>query len=480
VKARGVTTPREAVRKPVAHGDDVDTLDFAPQASGRPTSLVAPTLTLLCHPDLAMVGAQAVLAFDRGVAQVSRLFPLFGVPASGEHRPIGDPHVSRRPLVLVRAGDALVLRPSGGPAGHHVGGAELVDSATVPWDDIQRGVVLRFGRHVAALLHAHPAVELGARHPALIGNSHLMTELRDRIARVARYDVPVLLQGESGVGKELIARALHDASPRAGRPFVAVNTGAIQSSLATWALFGHVKGSFTGATGDHDGFFARADGGTIFLDEIGELSSDQQSLLLRVLESGEIQRVGDRRSRTVDVRVIAATDRLDLESRLRAPLTQRLAGYRLQVPPLRERLDDLGVLLHHFLARELTRAGQRRPRRPAGRAGRGVRPPRRPPVRGQRARTDQRRTGPRHRRDRPPSPRGGGERSQRARPARGRAGGPTRRDRRPPAGADRRRRPPGCARPQRLADGRGGARPRHRAQLDLPAGRRLRADPQGR
>ncbi len=305
-----------------------------------------------------MIGAQAVLSFHLSYAAVSRLEPLFALVGRGDREPLGDPHVSRRAVSLVRFGDALEIRPPEGGVACHIDGEPLVSPRHVAIDALACGVVVRLGRHVALLLHGHPALDLSTRYPLLMGHSHLMAELRDRVLKVARHPVPVLLQGESGVGKELIAQALHEASPWSSGPFVAVNTGAIQASLANSELFGHVKGSFTGATADHDGFFARADGGTIFLDEIGELGADAQALLLRVLESGEIQRVGDRRVRRVQVRVVAATDRQDLETRLRVPLVQRLSRYRLQVPPLRERFEDLGLLLYHFLRIEFARSRQ--------------------------------------------------------------------------------------------------------------------------
>ena len=357
-------TPEERFSYPALHlappSEDVDTLDFKPTTGVRPM-IVAPTLTILSHPDAELVGAQAVLTFQRSCATVCRLEPQFSLAGRIDREPLGDPHVSRRAISLVRFGDALEIRPPEGGLSCHVDGELLIAPLSIKFDALQRGVVVRLGRHVALLLHANPAVDLGTKHPLLVGNSHLMTDLRDRIAKVARHAVPVLLQGESGVGKELIAQALHDASPWAKGPFIAVNTGAIQASLASSELFGHVKGSFTGATADHDGFFARADGGTIFLDEIGELGPDVQALLLRVLETGEVQRVGDRRVRRVQVRVVAATDRQDLEARLRVPLVQRLSGYRLQVPALRERFEDLGLLLYHFLKLEFGRMRQRFP-----------------------------------------------------------------------------------------------------------------------
>src|SRR5262249_34932398 len=156
-----------------------------------------------------------------------------------------------------------------------------------------------------------------------------------------------------GTGKELVARAIHESGRRRGAVCLSVNMGAIPPSLATSELFGAVRGAYTGAVRDHLGYFQRAHGGTLFLDEIGETPPEVQVMLLRVLEPGEVQRVGSPQTQKVDVRLIAATD-ADLEralheGRFRAPLLHRLSGYEIYIPPLRERRDDFGRLLFHFL-----------------------------------------------------------------------------------------------------------------------------------
>ncbi len=354
-----------------AAADDVDTLDFKP-TTGVLAMASTPCLTVLCHPDEDFLGAQAILALGRGQALLSRLEPLFQIAVGGEALPLGDPHVSRRPLSIEHQGDKLIFRAPEGAVTCHVAGAPLVTSLQVPVAALERGVTVRLGRHVALLLHVRPVIELARRRETLVGQSVAVADLRADVRKVAAHPVHVLVQGESGVGKELVARALHEASPQHRGPFVAVNTGAIAPSLANSELFGHVRGAFTGAVGDHDGFFARADGGTLFLDEIGELGADVQALLLRVLELGEVQRLGDRKPRHVKVRVVAATDRPDLEERLRIPVLQRLSGYRIRVPALRERFEDLGLLLYHALHNEFGRTGQvfppdlrRRSREPA-------------------------------------------------------------------------------------------------------------------
>jgi len=182
-------------------------------------------------------------------------------------------------------------------------------------------------------------------------------------AKAARARVPVLVEGESGVGKEVVAQAIHAASPRAKRPLVVVNCGAIPSNLVESELFGHERGAFTGAFDRHVGRFQVADGGTLFLDEIGELPFDTQVKLLRVLQSGEIQPIGSRSARTVDVRVIAATNRTLIDEvaqgRFREDLYYRLAVVQLTIPPLRDRTADVPALARHLLARIARQPGMR-------------------------------------------------------------------------------------------------------------------------
>jgi len=182
-----------------------------------------------------------------------------------------------------------------------------------------------------------------------------MIEVYKEIALVAPSRSIVLITGESGVGKELVARALHRNSPRSAGPFVAVNCGAITETLLESELFGHVKGSFTGAVSDKQGLFEEANGGTIFLDEIGETSPGVQVKLLRVLQESEIRRVGGSRPVRVDVRVLAATNRdLEIEvkeGRFREDLYYRLSVVALRVPPLRDRSEDLPLLAAHALRR---------------------------------------------------------------------------------------------------------------------------------
>jgi transcriptional regulator with PAS, ATPase and Fis domain len=188
----------------------------------------------------------------------------------------------------------------------------------------------------------------------LIGQSQAISDLQDQIAHIARSDAKVLVTGESGVGKELVAHEIHDQSQRAVRPFVAVNCAGLPDTLLESELFGHVKGSFTGAYRDKPGKLEAAHGGTVFLDEVGEMTVRMQGLLLRFLETGELQKVGeDRSGGVVDVRVISATNRsirdLVAQGRFREDLYYRLNVIQLVVLPLRDRKDDIPGMVEHFL-----------------------------------------------------------------------------------------------------------------------------------
>ena len=197
----------------------------------------------------------------------------------------------------------------------------------------------------------------------MVGNSPALLALLRKVERVADTDATVLIYGETGSGKELIARALHNSGPRKQRPLVKVNCGAVPASLLESELFGHVKGAFTGAIDRRVGRFELADGGTLFLDEIGELPLDTQVKLLRVLQEQEFEPVGSSKTMRVDVRIIAATNRDLAEEvragRFRSDLFFRLNVVPLTVPPLRERPADIPLLVAYFLSRFAKKFGRR-------------------------------------------------------------------------------------------------------------------------
>jgi two-component system response regulator HydG len=244
------------------------------------------------------------------------------------------------------------------------------DYLTKPFDDVE--LVVRSVAKAAerkSLFDRNRQLEtqlrerVGAAADGLVGNSGPIREVTRMIEAVAYSAATVLITGESGTGKELVARALHARSPRKGHPFVALNCGALTETLLESELFGHVKGSFTGAQRDQKGLFDAADGGTIFLDEIGDIPPATQVRLLRVLQEGEFKRVGATDAIRVDVRVIAATHRdlpkLVKSGRFREDLFYRLNVINLQLPPLRDRVEDVPLLAHHFLRRYTERLGKK-------------------------------------------------------------------------------------------------------------------------
>jgi transcriptional regulator with PAS, ATPase and Fis domain len=189
----------------------------------------------------------------------------------------------------------------------------------------------------------------------LVGCSNAITALDDELRQAAQSDAKILVTGESGVGKEVVARLIHQHSPRRAKPFMAMNCAGVPDSLLESELFGHVRGSFTGAYRDKPGLLEQAHGGTVFMDEVGEMSLRMQALLLRFLEDGDIYRVGsERRTSTVNVRVVAATNRVlterMAEGLFREDLYYRLNVIHLVIPPLRERPEDIAPLFHYFMA----------------------------------------------------------------------------------------------------------------------------------
>jgi DNA-binding NtrC family response regulator len=229
----------------------------------------------------------------------------------------------------------------------HARALGAVDFVAKPCEPKELEALLLRARNFGAAERQAAATDRG-----IVGASFPITKLKQQIGQYAGSPFPVLIEGESGSGKELVARALHDGSPRASRPYLALNCAAISPTLVEPTLFGYSKGAFTGANAARAGYFEDAKDGTLFLDEIGELPLELQSKLLRVLENGEFQRVGETQGRTSTARVIAATNR-DLRQEIRAgrfrvDLYHRLSVFTVQVPPLRELGEDRSQLLRHF------------------------------------------------------------------------------------------------------------------------------------
>jgi DNA-binding NtrC family response regulator len=279
---------------------------------------------------------------------------------------VHDPAVSRYHLELARTPAGVEVVDLGSRNGTWVGGVR-VQRAIVP-----AGTQLKIGDTTLAVEDAGSAV---APPPAevprtadLVGDSDAIREVARLVHKLARVDSSVLIQGETGTGKEVVARAIHEASPRRDKELVIVDCGSMPASLIASILFGHEKGAFTGADQRRAGAFERADGGTVLLDEIGELPLDVQPALLGVLERRAFTRVGGSQSVSVDVRVLAATHR-DLRAevnagRFRADLYYRLAVAKVLLPPLRERPEDIEPLVAHFVQR-LTGVAELGPLAPA-------------------------------------------------------------------------------------------------------------------
>jgi transcriptional regulator with GAF, ATPase, and Fis domain len=306
-----------------------------------------------------------------GARSVDAKLVVVGGPDEGHEVPLGvvtevgtdpsceltltDSSVSRKHAQFTQQHGAIRVKDLGSRNGTLLGGARIVEA------DLPLGSVLTLGRTQVAV---HPRWRVREVPPStakefgrLFGESLAMREVFAMLERVAATDVTVLVEGESGTGKELVAQSIHSASARAGQPYVVFDCGAVPAELAESELFGHKKGAFSGAVADRPGAFQRANGGTICLDEIGELPLDLQPKLLRVLEAGQIKPVGEDTHRAVDVRVIAATNR-DLfaearKGRFRSDLLYRLEVVRIRLPPLRQRPEDVPGLVALLLEGKL-------------------------------------------------------------------------------------------------------------------------------
>jgi two-component system nitrogen regulation response regulator GlnG len=305
-------------------------------------------LTLIFHPCTARIGERAVI--DRQKTNdwtLGRLGPLFSRGEGAQQMPLEDRHVSRRALEFSWSGDSLAVARPDDSSRCRVSGRELQDDVILDREQLRSGVPLMLSHTVVLLLRLMDGVPLAVApdNLGMCGNSAYMHSLRQQVTQAAANDVDVLIRGETGTGKELVARALHDVGPRSDGPLVSVNMAAIPAELAAAALFGAARGAFTGSDRATTGYFRDAQGGSLFLDEVGDTPAEVQPQLLRALQQREVQSVGGRMY-SVDVRVISATDAV-LEGQgcdFKAALRHRLGAAEIPLLPLREHPEDIGEL----------------------------------------------------------------------------------------------------------------------------------------
>ena len=314
-------------------------------------------LTIVFHPDTSRIGETAVLPnLGAGEAPLilGRRSPAFERGGELVTGSLDEPHVSRQALGLSAHGEGVLLRRLPASSRCRVAGRELDGEIALTEAQLQLGVPLLLGHAVVLLLRFTQLGKTDKTRPVrdhgMIGSSRYMANLREHIEQVAASDLDVLIRGETGTGKELVAAAIHRASLRASGPMVSVNMTAIPQGLAAASLFGSARGAFTGAHKASDGYFTQAEGGSLFLDEIGDTPPDLQPQLLRALQQREIQLVGGP-VRRADVRIISATD-ADIEAEgcgFRVALKHRLGGCEIHLAPLREHPEDIGELTMHYL-----------------------------------------------------------------------------------------------------------------------------------
>lgn len=287
---------------------------------------------------------------DRGESLLVGQSPIILGSGSASDVRLSDPTISRRHLSVCSSQSGVMVRDLGSTNGSFVGGARFQEVLLGFGSEIQIGQTLL--KYLPDEEHVDVAPAASERFGDMLGRDPKMRQVFGLLEDVAASEATVLLEGETGTGKELLAEEIHRHSGRSGKPFVVFDCAAQPKDLIESALFGHVRGAFTGAVADRKGAFVEADGGTLFLDEIGELALDMQPSLLRALDKRTVRPVGGSAQRTVSVRVVAATNR-DLRAematkRFREDLYYRLAVVRIAVPPLRERPADVALLAQHF------------------------------------------------------------------------------------------------------------------------------------
>lgn len=319
-------------------------------------------LTVIFHPRPSLIGASAIVPrrLQRNPFRVGRYSPDFDVPRVKVKKPLASPYVSRHALTVFFKGETLQVHRAEGACRCRIGGQEMEGPLAIASEQLKAGVPIQLAHDIVLLLRFTSASpQPGNDLKGLEGHSAYMQDLRARVEQVARSDHDVLVLGETGTGKELVAEAIHQGSARSGAPLITVNMAAIPPSLAAAELFGAVKGAYTGATGDKEGYFRSAQSGCLFLDEVGDTPAEIQPQLLRAIQQREVQVVGGATEHP-DIRVISATDAAveDSDSGFKAALRHRLGALEVHLAALREHPEDIGTLAIFFFSQALAKEGR--------------------------------------------------------------------------------------------------------------------------
>lgn len=345
---------------------DIETLQFHSTSQDGNTIAQAKNnagiaVFIMSHPLLERIGHYYFYPLDakNSYFDINRTTPVFSPSAM----PLADPYINRSGLRIGYQDDKNFILSKQNPILELMADKQPVyDTVTFNSAQLERGVVLQLNQRVCLLVKLCPPIQpIDHRRFSMYGLSPSLNQVCQHIAFLSPTNEPVLIRGTTGTGKELVARAIVQNSPRHDKPFISVNLGALSPALAAAELFGSSKGAYTGAQKQRNGFMQAADGGTLFLDEIGEANSEVQAMLLRVLETGELFPVGSTVPMQVDVRIIAATDaKLDQmisKAQFKAPLLYRLANFEIKLASLSERKQDISLLFVHFarqICQELT------------------------------------------------------------------------------------------------------------------------------
>ena len=307
-------------------------------------------LTVIWHPEMARIGEQFIATDRTGVIELNRFMPTFQ-HAGKAGLPLGFGGISREPLhILRKADDSITIEPPASKMIVELQGQEIHQPHILTKQQLSNGVILGLGRSILLCLHWMYCLPKNNPIEGIIGVSSAAIKMRDQIRQIAATDLPVLLLGETGTGKEIAARALHQHSARKNKKLVSVNMAALNESLAAADLFGAQKGAYTGAQAMRQGLFLEAADSTLFLDEIGNTPATIQPMLLRVLETGDYRPLGATQDKVATARLITATDQDLYNANFNQALLRRLENAVIHLPPLRDRREDIGLLILHLLS----------------------------------------------------------------------------------------------------------------------------------